>query len=521
MTPSQRIILNTLATYGRSLLGIAVGLFSARWVLQALGQTDFGLYGVVGAIVIFITFLNGVMSGSVARFYAYAIGSQSQDGPKKLYGTVRQWFNTALSIHLFLPVILIAIGYPIGEYAIRHWLTIPPDRVLACVWVLRISLVTAMVNVASVPFTAMYVAHQYITELVIFGMLGLIATFVGAYFLLSAPGDRLLIYSLYMMAVNAGIPILQVIRARLMFPACRFDRHDFLNRDRRRRLTRFAGWQLFGGAGALLRGPGTAVLINLFFGPRINASFSIANQLSAQTATLSSSLTNALQPALTTLEGSGNRSRVNEFAIRASKFATLLVLLFAVPLALEMETVLRFWLKNPPQYTGALCIFMLVTLLLDKVTIGHSIAIAAQGDIAAYQTVLGSCLLASLPLTWLFFRQGMGPLSLGISFFLTVGACSLGRLYFGSKQLNIPLAVWLTRVLLPLGAAALAALGAGLLVRHLLPPTFARLCLTTAMTLTVAATVGWCHVFDKDERRFILRQLGKGWDRIKPSIHAA
>lgn len=514
MTFTQRIVLNTLATYGRSLLAVGLGLFSARWVLRALGETDFGLYGVVGSLVVFITFLNAVMSGSVSRFYAYAIGSQRQDGCGDSLGTARQWFNAALSIHLLLPVILIAIGYPIGAYAIRHWLTIPPDRVVACVWVLRISLVTSLVNMASVPFTAMYVAYQYITELAVFGMLALCASFAGAYLLLSAMGDRLLVYALYMMAIHAGIPVLQVIRARRKFPACRFDYHDFLNRERRRRLTGFAGWQLFGGVGAILRGQGTALLINLFFGPNVNASYSIANQLSAQTASLSSSLTNALQPALTTMEGSGNRSKAREFALRASKFSTLLVLMFAVPLALEMESVLRFWLNNPPQYAAGLCTVMLAILLLDKMTIGHMMAIAAQGDIAAYQTVLGSCLIATLPLTWLLFRLGLGPLSLGISFIGTMAACSLGRLYFGHKQLEILPVTWLTRVLLPLGTAAFAAFAAGVLVRNLLPPTVARLGLTTSLTVAVTTTVAWYHVLDKHERRFIVCQLGKVRDRL-------
>jgi hypothetical protein len=87
MTASQRIAFNTLATYGRSVLGMFLGLFSSRWVLQALGQQDYGLYAVVGSVIVFITFLNGVTSGSVARFLAFSIGKGGSEE------TVR-WFST-------------------------------------------------------------------------------------------------------------------------------------------------------------------------------------------------------------------------------------------------------------------------------------------------------------------------------------------------------------------------------------------------------------------------------------------
>jgi Na+-driven multidrug efflux pump len=93
MTPSQRIALNTIATYSRSVLSAALGLFSMRWVLGALGQSDFGLFSVVGSIITFIVFLNGVMAGSAARHFAYSIGEGDTE-------KVNQWFNAAFSIHL-------------------------------------------------------------------------------------------------------------------------------------------------------------------------------------------------------------------------------------------------------------------------------------------------------------------------------------------------------------------------------------------------------------------------------------
>ena len=123
MTSSQRIILNTLATYGRTVFAMALGLFSSRWVLQALGSVDYGLMGVVGAVILFVAFLTTTTSGTISRFYAYSIG---QGDPEE----TNRWFNTALSIHTILPIVLCLISWPCGEWAIRNFFNVPPDRLV-------------------------------------------------------------------------------------------------------------------------------------------------------------------------------------------------------------------------------------------------------------------------------------------------------------------------------------------------------------------------------------------------------
>ena len=134
MKSSSRIVINTGVTYLRSILGVGFALFSSRWILQALGATDFGLFQVVGSLIVVLTFFNSVMASSAARHFAFAIGKGDTED-------VNRWFNTSLNIHLILPAILIVIGWPIAEYAIRNWLTIPPERVESCVIVFRISLI--------------------------------------------------------------------------------------------------------------------------------------------------------------------------------------------------------------------------------------------------------------------------------------------------------------------------------------------------------------------------------------------
>ena len=160
--------MNIIATYGRSLYALVCGLFISRWVLAALGKTDFGLYGVVGGMAIFISFINILLSLATGRFYAFAEGKAQKaisdgNGDAGLE-ECRQWFSSAIVLHTIVPFILVFIGYPIGMYAVGHWLTIPHDRLDACRWVFRFVCIACFVGMVNVPFQAMYTAKQYIAE---------------------------------------------------------------------------------------------------------------------------------------------------------------------------------------------------------------------------------------------------------------------------------------------------------------------------------------------------------------------
>lgn len=517
MKESTRIIINTLATYGGSLVGLVVGLFSARWILLALGQTDFGLYGVIGSIVIMMSFLNQGMSVGVARFYAYSIGRGHNLSSEEANDDLKRWFNTALGIHITLPLLLILIGYPIGVYAINHWLVIPPDRAAACVWVFRISLVSSFVGMASVPFNAMYTAHQYIAELTLFGLVYSAGIFMTAYSLLTVQSDRLIFYALCMMAISAGIPLLQVVRAVFKFKACRVHVPYLFNRKYLKELFSYVGWKMFGLSCVVFRTQGSPVLVNLFFGPQVNAAYTVANSLSIQATTLSSAMMGAFQPAITSMEGRGHREKMLETALQVCKFGTLLVLLFVIPLMLEMKTVLELWLINPPEYAGPLCQWMLVMLVIDRITAGQMLAVNAYGKIAAYELVQGTILFLALPLTWLLFKVGSGPVSIGYALVFTMALYCVGRLQFCKWLLKMSVSEWFKKVAVPVFMLSVCSVATGFSITQMVDAGFFRICLTTVVTGVCSAGIGWFCLLNWAERSFVRESINKVAVRFKSS----
>jgi O-antigen/teichoic acid export membrane protein len=516
MTTAHRIILNSIATYGQSLVALVLSLFSARWVLLALGVVDFGLFGVVGSIILLINFLNTAMSVGVARFYAFSIGRGHLLTQEEAVDDLKRWFNTALSIHLVLPFVLILIGWPLGEYAVQHWLTIPPERMDACIWVFRISLVMAFVTVFSVPFTSMYAAHQLISELALFGILQTVCTFIGAWFLLRIQGDRLIFYALYMMAISSGISLIQIIRAMMKFNACRPTLSYLYDRTYLKELFRFVGWKFFGASCVTLRDQGTPILTNLYFGPVINAAYSVAARLSFQASSLSVAMTGAFQPALTSVEGKGDRQGMLNMAAQVSKFGTLLILFLVIPIMLEMHNVLYLWLKEPPQYAEVLCRWLLAFLVVDKMTAGAALAVSARGKIGAYELIQGIIIFMTLPLIWLFLKFEMSPAAIGCAQFISTVIYCVGRLIFAKALVNLSLLPWFKQIALPVAGVAVVSTTAGLCVTLNLEEGFFRLFLTTAISGTLTAVMGWLILLSSMERQYCSSTIKGMIARLRP-----
>lgn len=509
MTQTKRIILNVAATYGRSFITLFMGLFSARWVLEALGQTDFGLYGVVGSVIFFVTFLNTVLSMSMTRFYSFSIGAGKNMTEVEAHNDLKGWFNTALSIHICLPLILITIGYPVCAYALDNWLVIPPERMQSCVWVLRMSFACAFVSMVSAPYVAMFTAYQYITELVVFNLLQTTVLFAGAYALLYCPGDRLIVYAALHLIVYSVILILQVLRARRIFTACRVSLSHMFNKKRLKEVFVFSGMKALGGLAWVLRGNGSSMLLNIAFGPKANAAFSVSQQLSSQASAFSGHLIGAMTPAVTTAVGAGDTNNARALTMRCCKFGALLVIFFGVPLIVEMEYFLTLWLKTVPLYAKELCSAMILVFLFDYLTNGHQIAISATGKITAWQTYDAIVLFCTLPIGWAYIKLGMGVPGIGYAYLTTIVLMSLGRLYFAKKLMDISILEWGKTVFIPLFFLFGIVYGIDIMIVANIEMSFWRLCLTSSVSFLATLVLGWLIVLDQSEREYILSGLNK------------
>lgn len=507
LTENRRIFWNIIFTYGRSLLSIGGALFISRWVLMALGQVDFGLFSVIGGLVVFIQFLNNVLAGATSRFYAFSIGAAKTN--KTGYGLeeCRKWFNTALTIHTVLPLILIIIGYPIAKWAIYNWLIIPPERMDACVWILRFTCLSSFIAMVNVPFMAMYNAKQYIAELTVYSMATTILNIIFAYFMASHPGTWLVKYALWMCVMSILPQIIICIRANIIFKECKFVWSYMGNISYLKQIAGYVCWSFMGNMAYLLRTQGIALLINKSFGPRVNASMQVANQVNAGTSTLASALLKAFSPAITTAAGAKDYKRMTTLAFGACKFSTLLALIFVIPLALELPYVINLWLKTPPPFTVGLCYFMLTYYICGVCTNGNMSVVLASGKVKEYYTVLSVISLFILPISVLAVYLGGNVYSIGA--ILVAGNClnSAGRIYFAQKLLNMPAKRWIKEIMFPILALIIICCGIGYLPHLFLKQGFLRLVLTVMLCELILFPLTWRLVLVQEERDFIISKI--------------
>ena len=511
MSPNKRIFLNTIATYGRSLYALVCGLLISRWVLAALGKTDFGLYGVVGGMTVFISFFNSILNVSTSRFYAYAEGSAQkliqQGRGREGIEECRQWFSTALLMHTTVPLLMMIIGYPLGMYAVEHWLTIPPERLVACRWVFRFVCISCFVAMINVPFQAMFTAKQLIAELTIYSFVQTTLNVVFIYFMATHPRDWLIGYACWVCVVSTFPQIIICMRAITVFPECRFSCKYAFNLSHAWQLLSYAFWQVFSALGAILRGQGVQILINKYYNPAYNASMSIANQVAAHTQTLSSAMIGAFNPVITAACGAGEFERMRTFAYRSTKLGILFALIIILPFALELRTVLNIWLGCPPPYVAELCWCVLFCGLIEKVSSGHMLAVSACGKVAAYLAFSGGSLMLTLPLAWLLVASGMNFPFVGVAMVLTMILCACGRIWFARRLVGMGIRNWLYNIALPAFFVASLSFGIGYCTRFWVVAGLLRIVITTLVCEVIFFPMAWFIVLSKEERQYVVMIL--------------
>ena len=508
MTENKRIALNVVATYGRSLYALGVGLFTGRWILMALGETDYGLYGVVGGLMAFVGFLNGLMAQAISRFYAFAVGAARVAATAEAgVEECRRWFSIAVTIHVTLPVMLVAIGYPIGVWAIRSFLTIPPERIGACIWVWRFACLSGFVNMVNVPFSAMYNAKQEIAELTVYSFAVTTVMLGFAYYMVEHPGVWLAKYAAWMCMIAVVPEIIICLRAVVKYPECRFRWAYVRDRGRIIQVLDFCGGRFVMAVAQIATWQGVPILVNKYLGPAKNAAITIGNTVSGHASALANSFVGAFSPAITNAAGEGDYVKMRAMILRTCRLATASVMVFAIPLALEIGEVTRIWLKTPPAGTAVIAAFLLANLVIERVTDGLWIGIFAMGRIRAFQLAETPCLVLRFAIVWMMLAMGFDLESVGISYLLSGTLQTLVKLWFARRQCGLSPWTWFREVAGPLGLVGCAAVTVGFVPRLLASASFGRICLTTGLVECVLLPLLWVLVLRQDERSLLTGRI--------------
>lgn len=397
---NKRIAKNTLFMYLRMLITMVVTLYTSRIVLNTLGENDFGIYNLIGGIVTFFAFLNIAMTNATQRFLNYELGRGNIEQLKKT-------FSISMTAHISIALLVLLLAETIGLWFVNTQLRIPVERVTAANWVYQFSVLTLLVNIVRVPYNASIIAYERMSFYAYLSVIEVILKLAVVYLLVISKWDKLIYYAALMFAVPLICNIIYRGYCRRKFETCTYtlcwDKKLYLQ------MMEFSGWSMLGGAANIGAQQGGNILINIFSGLAANAAFGISNQVSSAIYGFVSNFQLAFNPQIVKLYAQKETVALNKLVLRTALFSFYLLLIIAVPLTLNMDMVLRLWLKNVPEYTAAFCTLMIVFYLIDAIQAPLWMTIYASGNIKWHAIVVSGLTILNIPITWALLKSGMPP----------------------------------------------------------------------------------------------------------------
>ncbi len=427
---TTRIAKNTLLLYFRMLLTMGVTLYTSRVILNALGIEDYGIYNVVGGVVAMFGILSGSLSSAISRFITFELGKGDIDKLKKI-------FCTSVNIQVILIAIITILMETIGIWFLNNKMVIPEERLAAANWVFQFSVVTFALNLLSVPYNAVIIAHEKMSAFAYISIVDVTLKLIVAFIIVYNPFDKLVYYGLLIMICGVINRSIYAIYSKRHFEEATY--RMIFDKGLMKEMFGFAGWNFMGSAAVLLRDQGGSLLINIFYGPAVNAARGIALQVNSAVVNFVANFTTAVNPQITKSYAVGDRDYMMKLVFQSTKFSFFIVLLIALPILITTPYLLELWLKQVPDYTVNFVRLSVIFVMSDTLARPLVTLMLATGDIKKYQIIVGgSSMLINLPLSFVCLYLGASPESVFIVAIGTSIMTEMLRIYMLKKMVQLP-----------------------------------------------------------------------------------
>jgi len=503
---NKRIAKNTLMLYFRMLFIMGVTLYTSRVVLNALGVVDFGIYNVVAGVVTMFTFLNSAMSASSSRFLIFELG-------KKDYVQLKKVFNASLSSHIAIAIVVLIFSETIGLWFLTHKLVIPENRMVAVHWVYQFSILSAMVSLTRVPFNAAIIAHEKMNVYAYVSIVEVILKLVIVYLLVLSGFDKLKIYGILVFLVSLIIYIIYIIYSMKKFEECSIEFH--WDKVLYKKLFSFSIWELYGGFAIMGMGQGVNILLNLFFGPVVNAARGIAYQVQGAIVGFGGSFITAVKPQIIKLYAENNLLQMMKLVFASSKYSLFLTFFISLPMLLETGYILEHWLKIVPDYSVSFCRLVIINNLIWSLRAPIVTSFHAVGQIKTANLICGSLFYLIVILSYVCLKIGFPPESVFIVAIIVsviiqfVELILLKRLISYSIRSYVKQVIWLSLLVILISTVI------PYLFLISLEPGFLRFIIVGFVSVISVSSVIYYIGIDKETQKLVVQKIMTVTQKIK------
>lgn len=491
---SKRIALNTILLYFRMFITMGIALYTSRIVLNTLGIEDFGIYNVVGGVVMMFSFLNASMSTATQRFLSFEIGKKNLDQLKKT-------FSMSINIHVIIATVVFIFAETIGLWFLNTKLVIPIDRLEAANWVYHFANLALFANIIRVPFNSLIIAHERMKIFAYISVFDAVLKLLIVLLLMRVGFDKLKVYSFLIFLVATIIFFIYWIYTRKEFKEIKY---TFLwDKALFDKLYSFFGWNLIGAINGVASQNGLNILLNLFFGPTINAARGIAFQVSSAVNGFVSNFQLAMYPQIVKSYAKGDTQYMHNIIFKGAKYSFFLLFFITLPILLETEIILQGWLIQVPEYTVIFCRLVIINILIDCISGSLMSGAQASGKIKYYQIIVGGLLLLVVPISYSLLLLDYPPES---TFYvcITISLMALfARLFILKYLINLSFSHFIREVVLVVIGVSFIGVVLPLIIRLNFDSGVYRLIIvTTTSVLSISISV-YLLGLKKVERVFI------------------
>ena len=500
-TPSSsRLMKNTILLYFRMILLMCINLYTSRIVLEALGVEDFGIYNVVGGVVVMLGFLNDSMTVSTRRFLSFELGTGNR---QKLHDV----FVTSLNIYILIALIVFILGETIGLWFVLEKMTIPPERMRAALWCYHISIFTAVMDILSCPYISAIIAHEKMTFFAVISVMDAFLKLLIAFLILYDNGDRLITYGMLIMGIS-------VINVALYYLYCKRKFFEIslkpcYDRERFKSIFGFVGWTLLGQVAVIGCNHGNGILVNMFHSVAANAAMSIGSQVSHAVTNLSSSFQTAFNPQITKSYAEGNYSYLQSLVFTTSKISYCLLFAAMLPVAFNIDFILDLWLDKVPELSNIFCILFMANAIINALSAPLNFCVMASGNIKWFQIVTAIVYFSDLAILYFLFGMGLPPATAMWVKVSIMAVILFVRLYYAHREIDcINFVTYIKYVLIPLIMMSVGSI----VIALALHPFFTDLSMRFILTIVIILAnllLMWFVALNNNQRKSLISIIQK------------
>lgn len=494
---NNRIAKNTLLLYVRMLFLMAVTLYTSRVVLDALGVEDFGIYNVVGGVVTMFGFLSGCMSTVTQRYITFELGKGDEEQLQKTFGI-------CVLLHIFMSVLILVLAETIGLWFVWNKMQIPIDRTNAAFWVYQCAVMASLIMIMSVPYNALIIAHEKMGAFAYISIFETVLKLAIVYVLSWCSTDKLILYAFLIVVVQLLIRLIYGIYCKRHFKESRL--RLVWDRPLIKEMLGFGAWSIIGNSAYVAYTQGVNILLNLFFGPAVNAARGISVQVQNAVNMFAQNFQTAVNPQITKSYAVKDYAYMHQLIYRSGKFSFFLLLLLSLPIMIETDYVLRLWLTIVPDHTISFLRIMLCIVIIDSLSNPLMTSAAATGHIKVYHSVVGGIMLTIIPFSYLALKTGLPPECVFLIHLSLCFVALMARLLILRPLIHLSTRTYLHKVLLRCFIVTLIAAPTPILCELLLESSFSRFLLVGLLSIIGTAFSAYFIGLEKSEKVFIIKK---------------